>query len=202
MRSTAGILLTMLLVLMALPLTAAAETAYVTDNLHLGLHRAADTSDRAFRTLESGQALEVLTRDRYYAQVRLPDGSVGYVKAAYLVSDKPAKLIVAETRAEQARLEQEIATLREQFAGPAETISALEQMVAEQKSVIDENLARVAELLERNETYAKRAEQYQYSLPMRWVGAALAVCLFAGFMGGWWWLDYRSRRRHGGMRIY
>lgn len=197
MRSIAGILL-----LMALPLAAAAETAYVTDTLQLGLHRAADTSDRAFRTLESGQALEVLARDRYYAQVRLPDGSVGYVKAAYLVMDKPAKLVVAETRAEQARLEQEIATLREQFAGPAETISALESKVAEQKAVIDENLARVAELLERNETYEKRAEQYQYTLPMNWVGAALIVCLFAGFMGGWWWLDYRSRKRHGGMRIY
>lgn len=197
MRSIAGFLL-----LMALPLAAAAETAYVTDTLQLGLHRAADTSDRAFRTLESGQALEVLARDRYYAQVRLPDGSVGYVKAAYLVTDKPAKLVVEETRAEQARLEQEIATLREQFAGPAETISALEETVAEQKAVIDENLARVAELLERNETYEKRAEQYQYTLPMSWVGAALVVCLFAGFMGGWWWLDYRSRKRHGGMRIY
>lgn len=197
MRSITGILL-----LMALPLAAAADTAYVTDNLQLGLHRAADTSDRAFRTLESGQALEVLERDRYYAHVRLPDGTIGYVKAAYLVGDKPAKLIVAETRAEQERLQQAIATLKEQFAGPAETISALERQVVEQKAAIDKNLARVADLLEQNQTYAERAGQYQYSLPMSWVGAALAVCLFAGFMAGWWWLDYRSRKRHGGMRIW
>lgn len=64
-----------------LPLLAAAETAYVTDNLRLGLHQAADTSDRAFRTLDSGQELEVLTRDRNYAHVALPDGVRGYVKA-------------------------------------------------------------------------------------------------------------------------
>jgi SH3 domain protein len=197
MRSITGILL-----LMALPLAAAAETAYVTDNLQLGLHQAADTSDRAFRTLESGQALDVLGQDRYYAHVRLPDGTVGYVKAAYLVDEKPAKLVVAETRAEQERLEQAIATLKEQFAGPAETIGALEAQVAEQKATIETNLAQVADLLARNQTYAERAEQHQYSLPMSWVGAALAVCLFAGFMGGWWWLDYRSRKRHGGMRIY
>ncbi len=197
MRSITGILL-----LSLLPLTAAAEPAYVTDTLQLGLHRAADTSDRAFRTLESGQALEVLTRDRYYAQVRLPDGTVGYVKAAYLVGDKPAKLIVAETRAEQQQLEQEIAALKQQFAGPAETISALEARLAEQEATIEANLAQVAELLDANATYAARAEQYQYSLPMSWVGAALAVCLFAGFVGGWWCLDYRSRRRHGGVRIY
>ncbi len=197
MRLIAGILL-----LLALPLQAAAETAYVTDTLQLGLHRAADTSDRAFRTLESGQALEILERDRYYAQVRLPDGTVGYVKAAYLVDAKPAKLIVAETRAEQERLEQALATLKEQFAGPAETISALEAQVADQKATIDENLAQVADLLERNRAYAERAEQYQYSLPMSWVAAALAVCLFAGFTAGLWWLDYRSRKRHGGVRIY
>ncbi len=196
MRSTLGILLAIL------PLAAAAETAYVTDTLQLGLHRAADTSDRAFRTLESGQVLEILTRDRYYAHVRLPDGTVGYVKAAYLVSDKPAKLIVAESHAEQERLAQEITTLKQQFAGPAETIGALEAQVAEQKATIEKNLAQVADLLEQNQAYAERAEQYQYSLPISWVGAALAVCLFAGFMGGWWWLDYRSRRRHGGVRIY
>lgn len=197
MRSILGILL-----LTALPLAAAGDRAYVTDNLRLGLHRSADTSDRAFRTLESGQEVEVLTQDRYYAHVRLPDGTVGYLKSAYLVAEKPAKLIVAETMAEQGRLQQELATLREQFAGPAATIDALERQVAEQAATIESNLLRVAELLERNETYAERAAQYQYSLPMSWVGAALAVCLFAGFVAGWWWLDYRSRKRHGGMRIY
>ena len=87
-------------VVLLLPLLAVAETAYVTDNLRLGLHQAADTSDRAFRTLDSGQELEILTRDRNYAHVSLPDGVQGYVKAAYLVDEKPAKLIVAETQAE------------------------------------------------------------------------------------------------------
>jgi SH3 domain protein len=191
-----------ILLLIALPATAAAEVAYVTDNLRLGLHRASDTSDRAFRTLESGQEVDVLTQDRYYAQVRLPDGTVGYLKSAYLVTEKPAVLIVAETAAENSRLQEELARLREQFSGPAATISALEQQVADQKATIDENLARVAELIEQNQSYVERQEQYQYSLPMTWVGGALAVCLFAGFMGGRWWIDYRSRKRHGGMRIY
>ena len=65
------------LLIILLPLVAGAETAYVTDNLRLGLHQAADTSDRAFRTLESGQELEILSRDRNYASVRLPDGVLG-----------------------------------------------------------------------------------------------------------------------------
>ena len=77
-------------VLILLPVFAAAETAYVTDNLRLGLHTAEDTSDRAFRFLESGQAMEVLVRDRNYANVRLPDGAEGWVKSAFLVEEKPA----------------------------------------------------------------------------------------------------------------
>jgi len=35
-----------------------------------------------------------------------------------------------------------------------------------------------------------------------WVGGAIALCLIAGFVGGLWWVDQRSRRRHGGIRIY
>ena len=80
--------------LLLLPVFAAAETAYVTDTLRLGLHQAADTSDRAFRSLESGQEFEVLSRSRLYAHIQLPDGTQGYVKAAYVVSEKPARLIV------------------------------------------------------------------------------------------------------------
>lgn len=185
-----------------LPVAVAAETAYVTDNLRLGLHRAGDTSDRAFRTLESGQELEILSRDRNYAHVQLPEGVQGYVKAAYLVFDKPAKLIVNETMAERDQLQAQLEQLRQQFAGPAATISALEQESADLKARLDESEARITELDEQNTNLRGRQQQYQYSLPLVWVGGALGVCLVGGFLFGLWWVDYRSRRRHGGIRIY
>ena len=192
-----------ILVLFALiPLGAFGETAYVTDKLRLGLHRAQDTSDRAFRTLESGQEMEILSQTRNYANVRLPDGTVGYVKVAYLVTEKPAALIVSEALAETERLQQELDRTRSQFAGPAATISALEQQVAEQQSALDDGNRRIAELVEQNEDLAGRQERYRYSLPATWVLGATAVCLIAGFMSGMWWIDYRSRKRHGGFRIY
>ena len=87
----------MLLLLGALQ-AASAETAYVTDILRLGLHEAQDTSDRPFQTLVSGAELEVLQRVTNFAEVRTTDGRQGWVKSAYLVTDKPAQLIVAETR--------------------------------------------------------------------------------------------------------
>lgn len=197
MRLTIGLLL-----ITVLPAHAAAETAYVTDQLRLGLHQAADTSDRSFRTLESGQELEILSRDRNYARVRLPDGTVGHVKAAYLVTEKPAALIVAEARAEAERLQGELEEAMRRFAGPAATIAALEQQATEHLAELEESRNRIAELGEQNERFAERQASYQYSLPLSWVGGALGVSLLAGFLGGLWWLDYRSRRRHGGFRIY
>lgn len=197
MRFTVGLLLVAFL-----PVQAAAETAYVTDRLRLGLHQAADTSDRSFRTLESGQELEILSRDRNYARVRLPDGTVGHVKAAYLVTEKPAALIVAEARAETERLKRELEEAMRRFAGPAATIAALEERAAGYLAELEESRSRISELTRQNERYAERQASYQYSLPLSWVAGALGVCLLAGFLGGLWWLDYRSRRRHGGFRIY
>ena len=185
-----------------LPLLAVAETAYVTDNLRLGLHQAEDTSDRAFRMLESGQQLEIVTRDRNYAQVTLPDGTRGYVKLAYLVFEKPAKLIVAETEAEKVRLEAELRELRQQFEGPAETIAALQEQVDGLEQRLDESEARASELAGQNEDLRGRQQQYQYSLPLGWVGGAIGAALIGGLLLGFWWVDHRSRKRHGGIRIY
>lgn len=179
-----------------------AETAYVTDNLRLGLHQATDTSDRSFRTLESGQALEIIDRNVNYAHVRLPDGVEGYLKAAYLVYDKPARLIVAETQAKVDQLEQKLADLKKAFAVPGATIASLEQQLAESQANLDSMTAGVAELNDENAKYKKRHDQFKYSLPLSFVGSAMAVCLFVGFLGGLWWTDRRSRKRHGGFRVH
>jgi len=193
---------TALLLLIVLPCGAMAETAYVTDKLRLGLHQAADTSDRAFRTLESGQELEIVSRNRNYASIRLPDGVQGFVKAAYLVSEKPAKLIVAETQSANEKLQQELENTKAAFAAPAATIDALEQQVAAKSAALDNNEVQLADLIAENEDYQDRYAQYKYSLPFKWVGGAMFVCLLGGFLVGLWWIDYQSRRRHGGVRIY
>ena len=185
-----------------LPLLAAAETGYVTDRLVLGLHEAEDTSDRAFRSLESGQAFEVLSRNRLYAHIQLPDGTQGYVKAAYVVYDKPARLIVSETQAEVERLTAELEESRQAFAEPAAVIDKLKADAATLQSELDANRSRIDELEKENVSHRSRAARYQYSLPMTWVAGAIGVCLIAGFIGGLWWVDYRSRKRHGGIRIY
>ena len=185
-----------------LPVLAAAETGYVTDRLMLGLHEAADTSDRPFRSLESGTEFEILSRDRLYAHVRLPDGTEGYVKAAYVVFEPPAKLIVNQTQAEVERLTTELNEAKAAFAEPAAVIDSLKAQAATLESDLAAARTRAEELEDDNAGYERRAERYKYSLPYTWVGWAIGVCLIGGFLAGLWWVDHRSRTRHGGIRIY
>ena len=188
--------------LLLLPLVATAETVYITDNLRLGLHQAEDTSDRAFRMLESGQELEILSRNRNYASVQLPDGTRGYVKAAYLVDEKPAKLIVAETAAERDALAAELEEAKQAFAAPAATIQALKDESADLAQKLTTAQSEIEALEAENASIHGLKERYKGSLPLSWVGAAIAVCLIGGFLSGLWWIDHRSRKRHGGVRIY
>jgi SH3 domain protein len=189
-------------VMALLPLAAAAETAYVTDNLRLGLHQLPDTSDRAFRMLDSGQQVEVLFRDGNYASVQLPDGAQGHVKAAYLVSEKPARLILAETIAERDALQAELEEARNQFAAPAATIDNLKAEVAGLTERLDGAQVQITKLQAENASIDDLKQHYKGSLPLTWVAAAIGVCLIAGFLIGMWWVDLRIRKRHGGIRIY
>ncbi len=189
-------------VLVFVPLLVSAETAYVTDTLSLGLHQAADTSDRSFKTLSSGQEMEILSRTKYYANVELPDGTQGYVKAGYLVSAKPAKLIVAETQAKVDRLTRELEESRKAFAAPSATIDGLKRQAGDLQARLDANELRTSELDEENSDLRNRQSQYKGSLPVKWVLGAVGASLFGGFFFGLWWVDYRSRKLHGGIRIY
>jgi SH3 domain protein len=189
-------------VLALLPLMAAADTAYVTDNLRLGLHAAEDTSDRAFRVLESGQPMEVLLNAGNYANVRLPDGTEGWVKTGYLVDVKPAKLIVAETMAERDALVTELAAAKAAFSEPAATIENLQGEATNLQVQLDSAQSQIADLQAENASIQGMKERYRGSVPLSWVGGAILVFLIAGILAGLWWSDRSSRKRHGGIRIY
>jgi SH3 domain protein len=181
---------------------ASAETAYVTDVLQLGIHAAADTSDRAFDNLVSGTAVEVLERNSGYARVKLADGREGWVRSTYLVTTAPAATRIAELETQVANLESAATAAKAaQSTAEQELRRVTTQFQAETGSTatIEETLERLqAENLE----YEQRFESYRYALPLRWVAVAGVVVLVAGFLAGLWWLDALIRRRHGGFRVY
>jgi SH3 domain protein len=203
LRRVMKLLKCLLIILMvAQPVLGLAETMYVTDLLRLGVHQAPDTSDRPFRTLVSGTPMEILERSTNYALVRLEDGREGWVKSAYLVPDKPARLRLAELESDYGDFQNQLDSAREAQRAAEEKAAQLEATMAnaENSSVATEQTLRT--LQDENATYAKKLSSFRGSMPLTWVGLAVLVALVGGFMAGLWWLDYLSRRRHGGFRIY
>jgi SH3 domain protein len=181
---------------------ASAETAYVTDLLRLGLHRAADTSDEPMENLTSGTALEVLERTPSYLRVRTDEGREGWVKAAYIVEEKPARTRVAELEAELTVLRDELgqaSAARAEAESVASRLGVAANARDDSRGAVQETLAR---LTRENEAFEARLERYRNSVPLTWAVATLVVALVGGFLAGLWWLDALIRRRHGGFRVY
>jgi SH3 domain protein len=174
----------------------------VTDSLRLGIHNTEDTSGKPFENLVSGTALEVLERNTNYAHVRTPDGREGWVKAVYLVEQKPAQARVLELESELAALRAEVDQVRSARSDAEIELERLGKQVAAttgSTGAIQDTLGR---LKSENESYEARLDSYRGSVPLPWVGAALLVAIAGGFGAGLWWLDALIRRRHGGFRIY
>lgn len=180
---------------------ASAETLYVTDILRLGLHQASDTSDSPFRTLVSGDSLEILERSTYYARVRTANGDVGWVKASYLTDEVPAQARLAALTAQRD-------TLTMQLADARSRLDTLNTELADLRAQRD-TLAQGAQAIE-SETMQLRSSNaaliaqvaaHRYSIHAKWVLLAVTAVLAGGFFGGWWWADSRQRARHGGFRI-
>jgi SH3 domain protein len=182
--------------------SAGAEIVYVTDSLRLGLHAAPDTSDRPFENLVSGTSVEVLERNSSYARVRLADGREGWVKATFLVAEKPAAARVLELEAELGELESAaVAAKTAQAAAEHELAGLRSELQATTGSA--ESIQETIERLRREtRAHEERLESYRYTLPLAWVIPAVVVALTGGFLMGLWWLDAWIRRRHGGFRVY
>ncbi|MGI9330882.1 MAG: TIGR04211 family SH3 domain-containing protein [Gammaproteobacteria bacterium] len=183
-------------------LQAVAETAYVTDRLRLGVHAAPDTSDRAFVSLNSGEAVEVLERSRSFVRVRLPDGREGWVVAAYLLDEEPAVLQLAQLTAERDQLAAELNARQGNSADQAVAMKQLRDEAREARSQEATVRAELAELRQATDELRAQAARSRFSAPLGWlVIATIGACLL-GALIAWRWFDRRSRSRHGGFRIY
>jgi len=83
--------------LLALPAASGwASTAYVSDELVLGVYASQSTEGARLATLHSGAAVETLAVYGDATQVQLADGTTGWVKSAYLTTHEPATVRVKQ----------------------------------------------------------------------------------------------------------
>lgn len=77
-----------------------AGTAYVTDELVLGVYAEQGSQGQRLTTLHSGASVETLAASGESTQVRLADGMTGWVKTAYLTISEPATVRIKQLQAE------------------------------------------------------------------------------------------------------
>jgi hypothetical protein len=184
---------TLLLTLLAA--SGRAATAYVTDELVLGVYASQNGQGQRLTTLHSGAIVETLAVSGDSTQVRLADGTVGWVKSAYLVTSAPATVRVKQLQDE---LDRNHATTPE-LAEAAER-SEVERLTRELAAAQSSSAARPP-AAGSGDAPARGATQEPASHSDRWIVAVITA------LGGGFWLGYatlarRIRYKFGGIKIY
>jgi len=182
--------------------SALAETAYVTDILQLELYETQEMSGRPLKKLRSGDSMEVVQRDGRYARVRLEDGETGWVKSLYLVDKEPARTKLNKLDKELGAAKETIADLEKQLSGRTAEFEQLQnnqQGSVDQGELIQDQLKNLRIV---NSDLQSRLSAYAGSVPLTWLLFAVLVALISGVVVCWYFIDSRSRARHGGYRVY
>lgn len=180
----------------------AQETLYVTDKLFLGLYAEPEARGKAMDTLVSGTPLQIIERGKYFIRVRTADGKEGWVKSAYLVEEKPPRLLLDQLHTERDRLTQQLERARAQLTAAQQSATGANAELQKLQAVRSERNAALAQLQSENQSLRQRLSTRQRQVPLWWLIGAAAICLGLGLWGGFAWLDHRIRSRHGGFRIY
>ncbi len=179
---------------------AVGATAYVTDELVLGVYAEENNQGQRLATLHSGSSLETLSVSGEFTQVRLPDGTTGWVKSAYLVTKEPATVRVKQ-------LEEELDRAHATTPGLAEAAarSEVERLKAEIDALRAERApAAAAQLPLSAASVAPRDAASPRIFPASaWALApALIAALAIGFWLGYATLARRVKQKFGGIKVY
>jgi hypothetical protein len=198
------------LLLMALPAaSAAAATAYVSDELVLGLYTEQNSQGQRLTTLHSGASVETLSVSGEFTQVRLNDGTIGWVKSAYLTTREPATVRVKRLEEEldrrrattpalaEAAARSEVEQLKRELATKQMELDAAQGALA--GPVAASGLGTVGGASPGGGTAGNPA----VTSAQRWTwGLSIPLTLACGFWLGYAALARRIRHKFGGIKVY
>ena len=198
-----------LLLLALLATRATAATAYVSDELVLGVYAEQNSQGQRLATLHSGASVDTLGVNGEFTQVRLNDGAVGWVKSAYLTAREPAILRVKQ-------LEEELDNRRATTPALAEAaarseVEQLKRELAAKQSDLDPARGALAvpasaSGLDTTSGAAPGGASAGIAAAMSghaWIGiVAVAAALSCGFWLGYATLARRIKHKFGGIKVY
>lgn len=124
---------------------AAAETAWVKDDLRLNLRTGAGTEFRIIGVMRSGDEVGILSRVEGWTQVRTHEDVEGWIPEGYLQSETPARVMLAEREAEFIELQEKVGVLGGESQTLLDSNATLNARVVEQTAQVErlsrENMA-------------------------------------------------------------
>jgi uncharacterized protein YgiM (DUF1202 family) len=173
---------------------AAADTAYVSDELVLGVYAEQNGQGQRLTTLHSGTSVETLAQSGEFTQVRLSDGTLGWVKSAFLTSKEPAIVRVKQLEEELERNRASPPALKE--AAALSEAERLKQELNAKQAEID--AARGQE----RPTAVPAAAAPLRTAPAAGIAAGAFMGLLCGFWLGYATLARRIKHKFGGIKVY
>lgn len=196
-----GVLTSLAMLLVMVP-AARAETVYVTDELRLRLQAEPTESSAVVANLGSGDRLELVDRAGFFSLVKTADGKEGWAKSAYLITEKPARAQLLELQAELKTLRDSAEPDKLELASLQEQLQTIGQELEQSQVEASVRAERLEQLEQENAEYRQQLGIGEWKMPWKWAAAGVGFSLLAGIALGIWLFDSRSRKRHGGFRIY
>jgi uncharacterized protein YgiM (DUF1202 family) len=191
------------LLLALLSIKGVAATAYVSDELVLGVYAEENNQGQRLATLHSGTSVETLAQNGDFTQVRLSAGTTGWVKSAFLTTNEPAVVRVKQLQEE---LDQSRATTPALAEAAARSeVQRLKLELAAKQSELDAVQAEKRSPLTSSPLKSDPLAAIQAAAAPRWpviAGIAVAIGLACGFWLGYATLARRVRRKFGGLKVY
>jgi len=179
-----------------------AATAYVSDELVLGVYADQNSQGQRLATLHSGTSVETLEQSGEFTQVRLNDGTTGWVKSAFLTPTEPAVVRVKHLQEELDRTRATTPALAE--AAARSEVERLKQELAARQSELD--AAHGGESPGPQVAQARGPLGTTQATPgTQWAviaGLAGLIGLAFGFWLGYATLARRVKHKFGGIKVY
>jgi Bacterial SH3 domain len=190
--------------LLALPgVTGVAATAYVSDELVLGVYAEENNQGQRLATLHSGSSVETLAQSGDFTQVRLNDGTTGWVKSTFLTAKEPAVVRVKQLEEELDRTRATTPALAE-AAAHSEVERLKEELAARQTELAAaRSVAASPVVVPQAAAGPLGAMQAPGATKLLLIaGIAVAIGLACGFWLGYATLARRVRHKFGGIKVY
>ena len=180
-----------------------AATAYVSDELVLGVYADQNNQGQRLATLHSGTSVETLAQSGEFTQVRLRDGTTGWVKSAFLTPMEPAVVRVKHLEEELDRIRATTPALAE--AAARSEVERLKQELAAKQNELDAARSGRSSPVAPPRPAPGPLGAIQAPAGTRWaviVCSGVIIALACGFWLGYATLARRVKLKFGGIKVY